>query len=471
MVSKMKKYLTKQNIFNISIIILFLIFSIIMSTKHEYWADEANAWLLASDLSIKDLILYIHRDGHPILFHLIIKLFLLFGLKYKYFSIISIIFSTIGVSLFLFKSKFKWYIKALIPFTYFIFYQYTVIVRGYCLALLLISLIAILWEKRREKCVLFTFILFLLLSSEIYLFLFAGSIYFIMLVDYFMELKKTKRIDKKYIGCLIFLFISFLLTTLYVFPRSSNTFNPNNYIDYYLSDSFITSFASPHSIKITITMILIGYFTLLYSKLGIRKILEALIIISPILIFTIFKYSNLWHYGIIFLVFLFLVWIHKLYNYKSINILLVLICLIQIYYSINTCLYDYNNNYSASNEVSTFIKKYDYKNLKIYGHDFYSSELNPYFEDTLYFNYGKYRFFYWDKKAEHYNYRLSYNMLKANNVDILIYYPYQVTLDDKIYDDYNMYKFPASTYFQDSKYENMTCYVFVRKDIDKEKQD
>ena len=62
-------------------------------------------------------------------------------------------------------------------------------------------------------------------------------------------------------------------------------------------------------------------------------------------------------------------------------------------------------------------------------------------------------------------------MLKANNVDILIYYPYQVTLDDKIYDDYNMYKFPASTYFQDNKYENMTCYVFVRKDIYKEKQD
>ena len=91
MVIKMKKYLTKQNIFNISIIILFLIFSIIMSTRHEYWSDEANAWLLASDLSIKDLILYIHRDGHPILFHLIIKSFLLLGLKYKYFSIISII--------------------------------------------------------------------------------------------------------------------------------------------------------------------------------------------------------------------------------------------------------------------------------------------------------------------------------------------------------------------------------------------
>lgn len=465
----MKKYLTKKNIFYVSIIITFIITSIIMCMKHEFWADEANAWLLAQDLSIKDLILYIHRDGHPILFHLIIKLFSLFSLKYNYFYVISIIFSTIGVSLLVFKSNFKWYLKLLLPFTYFIFYQYTVIVRGYCIALLLLSLVAILWEKRREKCVLFTFILFLLLSSEIYLFLFAGSIYFIMLVDYYNEIKKTKKLDKKYILCLVFLFLAFLLTTIYVYPRSSNTFNPDS-TTYFLSDSFITNLKCKDSLKTFITMILVGYFTLLYSKQGLRKILEAIIIISPILIFMIFKYSNLWHYGIIFLVFIFLCWIHKLENTKSINILLFIICIIQIYYSINTCIYDYKYNYSASKDVSNFIKKYDYTNLTIYGHTFYSSEISPYFNKDLYFNYGGYRFYYWDKKSDYNKYRLTYNMLKANNVDMFIYYPYDYEITDKIFDEYNMYRFTASTYFQTDKYENMNCYVFVRKDIDKQKE-
>ncbi|MDO4996727.1 MAG: hypothetical protein Q4E69_06070 [Bacilli bacterium] len=465
----MKKYLTRKNFFYAFIIILFLILSIIMCNRHEYWADEANAWLLAQDLSIKDLILYIHRDGHPILFHLVIKLFSVFGLKYDHFYIISIIFSTIGVSLLVIKSKFKWYLKLLLPFTYFIFYQYTVVVRGYCLALLLIGLIAILWEKRREKCVLFTFILFLLLSSEIYLFLLAGSIYLIMLIDYYKEIKKTKKFDKKYNLCLIFLFLAFLLTTIYVFPRESNTFNPDTLRTYFLSSSFITSLKNSDSIKMFMTMLLVVYFTLLYRKLGIKKTIEALIIIGPILIFMIFKYSNLWHFGIVFLVFLFIVSIQKLENNKYINILLLITCIIQIYYSINTCIYDYNNKYSASKDVANFIKKYNYSNLKIYGHTFYSSEISPYFENDLYFNYGGYRFYYWDKDASINRYRLTYNMLRANNVELFIYYPYEFEITDKIYENYNFYAFPASTYFQDDKYENMNCYVFVRKDIDKKR--
>ena len=61
-------------------------------------------------------------------------------------------------------------------------------------------------------------------------------------------------------------------------------------------------------------------------------------------------------------------------------------------------------------------------------------------------------------------------MLKANNVDMFIYYPYDYEITDKIFDEYNMYRFTASTYFQTDKYENMNCYVFVRKDIDKQKE-
>ena len=35
------------------VLILFLTLSIIISLKHEYWADEANAWLIAGDSSIR----------------------------------------------------------------------------------------------------------------------------------------------------------------------------------------------------------------------------------------------------------------------------------------------------------------------------------------------------------------------------------------------------------------------------------
>ena len=90
------------------VLILFLTLSIIISLKHEYWADEANAWLIAGDSSILDLFTkFLHTDGHPALFHLIIKTFQFFGLSYNNFRIIALIFSTLGVAFFLFKSNYK----------------------------------------------------------------------------------------------------------------------------------------------------------------------------------------------------------------------------------------------------------------------------------------------------------------------------------------------------------------------------
>ena len=98
----------KEHILYSTVLTLFIILSIIISLKHEYWADEANAWLIAADSSLIDLFTkYLHTDGHPALFHLIIKSFQLVGLNYDNFRIISLTFSTLGIALFLFKSNCK----------------------------------------------------------------------------------------------------------------------------------------------------------------------------------------------------------------------------------------------------------------------------------------------------------------------------------------------------------------------------
>ena len=69
-----------------------------------------------------------------------------------------------------------------------------------------------------------------------------------------------------------------------------------------------------------------------------------------------------------------------------------------------------------------------------------------------------------NKNANYYHFKPSINLLETNNVDILIYYPYEFNLDiEKIKEKYDEYIFEASTYFQVSKYENMTCYVYVKK--------
>ncbi len=467
----MRRYLTKENIFYSVVLLLFISLSIIISVFHEHWADEANTWLIANDLSIIEMIKYIHLDGHPILFHLIIKLFCLFGLKYKYFSVISILFSSLGVAILLFKSKFKWYIKMLLPFTYFIFYQYTIVVRGYTLILFLLGLIAIVWKKKKEKCILFTFLLTLLLSSEAYTFIIAGSLYLIFIINYIQDYIKSKKHNIKYLLCLVFLFIAFLLTTLYVMPRGDNTFNPHTY-GFCLSDSFITSFGASASVKIILSVIVLLVFVIIYAGSSKENRIQALIITVPLLLFMMLKYVNLWHYGILFLLSIFLFWIHDIESNKILNIFLIIVSVFQIYYSINTSLYDYNNNYDSGYDIAEFIKKYDYKNLKIYGYEFHVSSVNAYFDKNIFFNWKQdVRFFYWSRSNIYYHMPYSSSFLKTNNVDMFITIRDKKNFNSELFkNNYNEYFFDGYTYFQNRKYEPMTGYVYVRKDIDIQKE-
>ena len=464
--TKENKLSKKQEYIIYSVVLfLFLTLSIIISLKHEYWADEANAWLIAGDSSILDLFTkFLHTDGHPALFHLIIKTFQFFGLSYNNFRIIALIFSTLGVAFFLFKSNYKWYIKVLLPFTYYIFYQYTVITRGYCLVLLLLGLIAYLWEKKKEKCVLFTTLVILLLSLEAYTFFIAGSIYLIYIIEYIKDYLKTKKHNKKLLICLITIFFAFLLTTLYVMPRSDNTF-VTPLIMYFISNSFVTTFHSPFVLKIVLTILMV--FIIMYLiQIQKDKLLEAGILILPLLLFMMFGYSNYWHNGLFFVLLLFIGWIHNYHKIKFFNIFIVIVCLIQIPWSISSSIYEYKESYSPAEEVADFIKQYDYKNMKIYGLEFYESAINAYFDENIFYNWNKdLRFFWWSKKSDFYNYNINPKTMINENVDMIIVTPTYMEYDrDTLIEHYDEYIFRGCTYFQTARYELMDTYVYVKKD-------
>ena len=82
---------------------------------------------------------------------LILKLFISIGFKYEYIYIISTLISLIGLIIFLKNEDVPQYIKILLPFTYYIFYQYTVISRSYCLLFLAFSWLLTTYKKRFEK--------------------------------------------------------------------------------------------------------------------------------------------------------------------------------------------------------------------------------------------------------------------------------------------------------------------------------
>lgn len=100
---------------------------------HEPWYDEAEAWQIARCASVKDILFTIpHYEGHPPLWHLILAIPAKLNLPYELsLSLISLLFSALAVALFLKYAPFPKWVKVFVPFTYFAFYQYSVIARPY----------------------------------------------------------------------------------------------------------------------------------------------------------------------------------------------------------------------------------------------------------------------------------------------------------------------------------------------------
>ena len=466
----MKKLLKKENIFYLLILILFVALTTIISLKHEYWADEAQAWLISRDLNIVNMITkHLHTEGHPFLFYIIIKLFQSIGLNYTNYHLISILFSSLGVAILLFKSNLKWYLKVLLPFTYFIFFQYTVITRGYCLILLLLSLIATIWEKKNEKCFIYTLLLFLLLSLESYTFLIAGSLFLLWIIDYIKEYKKSKKHNPKLLVCFAILFLSFLLTTIYIFPRSSDLAT-SSLVSLSIADSFIYSETLNKVFSLIFNIVIISVIIYLYlKKIDKQKLLELIIIYLPAYLFFRFYYSNYWHAGIFFILLIFIAWIHSLSKEKVFNIFILITCLVQIFWSVKSSIFEYKNIYAPSNEIKEFINRYDYKNLKIYGNSYNTVIVNPYYKNNIYSNwYQNYSFYYLNKNNP--NIEINYNTEEVLKIkpDILIYFINNKDdlkqLDLK--ESYNMYHFIGKPSFKDYYLKELEYNIYIKKELD-----
>ncbi len=118
---------------------------------HERWADEVQAWYLATDNSMWDILRHrMHYEGAPALWHIILHLFHLFGGTVFGMSWVGAAFAALGVFVLLRWSPFPLILRVLVPFTYFFAYQYAVIARGYTLfALLCFSLCALYTHPKR----------------------------------------------------------------------------------------------------------------------------------------------------------------------------------------------------------------------------------------------------------------------------------------------------------------------------------
>ena len=187
MIYRGKSHIEKKA--EILVLILFSILYVVVTYFHEPWFDEAQAWQIAKCASLKELIFEIpHYEGHPALWSLILAIPAKLGIPFEIgLKAVGMLFSIVSIWLILFKMPYPRIMRLIIPFTYFIFYQYGIIVRPYVMMMLALLLLALCFPQRFNHPWKYIGILVFLCLTSAYGIVLAGGIAICMVYELIIE--------------------------------------------------------------------------------------------------------------------------------------------------------------------------------------------------------------------------------------------------------------------------------------------
>ena len=162
----------------LAVTVIFVILSSSAICFHEPWLDEAQAWLIARDASLGDMFLKLsHIEGHVPFWWLILAIPAKLGVPYEIgLKAVNILIAAAACAVFEFKSPFPNAFKLAFPFTYFFFFQYSVVTRPYMLLILALFLAAVSFKERDSKPVFHLLSLILLCLADSFGIAIAGGI-------------------------------------------------------------------------------------------------------------------------------------------------------------------------------------------------------------------------------------------------------------------------------------------------------
>lgn len=311
---------------------IFIALYFIISFFHEPMYDEAQAWMIARDASWYELMFEIpHYEGHPPFWHLILALFAKTGIPFEVgLRIPGAICWILSVGILLFRSPFPKPVKCLLPFTYYIFFRYGIVVRPYCLTMLGLFLAASTYKKKGEKPFAFMASLLVLCVSSAYGMALAAGICVVWIIELFTMYKTNylKQVialsallifnlgqlflmmpkdDTNSVAAFSFMTILYGLIYMFILGPADSMFldvgmdaRLQNYAEGIITEgvsSYINLFIG------LLTIVVLVYYAQKYRKL--------LLLIVPYTVFSLFSaavYFWYHHIGIIHLFLIFVFW-------------------------------------------------------------------------------------------------------------------------------------------------------------------
>jgi hypothetical protein len=404
--------------------ISFAAFALMMAygvSVHEPWLDEAHSWLLARDASTIELLTtYLRYEGHPPLWYLIINVLTTLHLPYVTLHVTAAIIVAIGVLLLYRLEGVPLIVKVLLPFTYFIAYQYGIVARSYVLIFPLLLAIIHLYPRRSERIWTFTGLLLLLCNVSVHAVMIAVALTLLYIIDVWRgrQVIAHGALRRQLIALGILILNGIALIAILRPPRDlaiqpilDYDFSPAKM--YGISKMALSAnlFNEPFFAFICLAVIC----TWLWRR---GMLLEFLLVLGA-LIPIITVYFNLWHEGLFVLVLFFGVLlgyarparVADADNVRDRRLTLgvtTLFCMVLVQHMAWTALaltYDTQEPYSGSRAAAEFIKTHGLQNQQLYGAGFGVIAVQPYFEKNIFANYhpkGGYAFLDWTTSSDLY---------------------------------------------------------------------
>ena len=384
---------------------LFLAITVAVAMHHEPWFDEAQAWLLVRDLSLWDLLAhYLRYEGHPALWYLVLWLPVHLGMPYQWLPLIPVTIAVFTTWLVLRYAPFPPFITWMIPFGYFFVYQYAIIARNYVLIPPVLFGLAILYEKRLKRMVLFLVLITLLMHISLHGTIIAVGLGLAEFANATWwpnaDMIRHRRFSRWFLviiavnSILLYAQLSFPNGLIYTCVLETNLFQTVNYS------------------MTGITVVSVLFWLVIVAWLFRQKAL--LIYFFPFtgLLMLFSQVYKIWHEGILFVLLVFVLWVSyssvkesdfapgKADRWFRVAFLVAFACTLSIHliWGVRALQYDWHYAYSGSKSCAQALKRNGLDNGELYMIGYNTISVQPYFNKNIFVNNsapGKGAFWYW----------------------------------------------------------------------------
>jgi hypothetical protein len=362
---------------------------------HEPWADEAQSWLLGRDASLAELWGHLlPYEGTPGLWQTLLHLLIRLGLPYSAYGFVSGSLGLIAAYLLLRYAPFPLFISILLPFTYYLCYQYVVIARSYALIAPLLFGIASVYANAKRRPILMTTLLCLLAGVSVHGFIISACIWATLYGPLLLRPRReTVLAALAYCAVLVILLLC-------AWPAHDVAFAEHR------------GLSNLHSLPVVVKAGLAGAFAGYWITALVLIALSAPFLwrgggwlffslaMVAFFLFSTIVYAQLWHFGILFLAWLFAIWISAYQARVTAATLLALIAAIgfQCYWTAAAFRYDWSHAYSGSLAAAQYLRQTGAPPGGLYAIGYPSTAIQPYFSANIYSDFHGGAYWDWSRR-------------------------------------------------------------------------